>query len=46
MKSKYKISVLLSISALLLFVISLQPYAALFVFLLLSVKIVLLIKRQ
>lgn len=42
---KSKISLILNIAAVLLFVISLQPYAAVFVFVFLVIKAVMLIKR-
>ena len=44
-KGKTNLSVILSIIAVLLFMISLQPYAAVFAFSLLLIKVVLLIKR-
>ena len=43
-KSKSKISVLLNALALLLFVISLQPYAAVFLFVFFGIKLLMLIK--
>lgn len=43
-KNKSKISVLLNALALLLFVISLQPYAAVFLFVFLGIKVLMLIK--
>ncbi|MBO5973358.1 MAG: helix-turn-helix transcriptional regulator [Clostridia bacterium] len=42
---KSKISLVLNIAAVLLFVISLQPYAAVFVFVFLIIKAILLIKK-
>lgn len=42
---KSKISLILNIAAVLLFVISLQPYAAVFVFVFLVIKAMMLIKR-
>ena len=45
-KGKYPLSVMWSILSLMLFTVSLQPYAAVFVFCLLAVKVVFLIKRQ
>ena len=43
-KIKAKISLALGIAALLLFIISLQPYAAVFAFLLLAVKVLMTVK--
>jgi len=45
-KSKSIISLLLSVALVLLFIISLQPYAAVFIFVLLAIKAVMLIKWQ
>ena len=42
---KSKISLILNIAAVLLFVISLQPYAAVFVFVFLVIKEMMLIKK-
>ena len=44
LKLKSRLSVLFSIFAVILFVLSLQPYAAIFLFLLLIIKIMILIK--
>ena len=44
--SKTMISLVLGVSSVLLFIISLQPYAAVFAFLLLIVKAIMLIKHQ
>ena len=44
LKLKYRISVLFNIFVVLLFVLSLQPYAAIFLFLLLIIKILMLVK--
>lgn len=46
LKSKTTVSLVLGIISVLLFVISLQPYAAVFAFTLLSIKTLMLIKRQ
>ena len=46
LKSKTAASLALGIISVLLFVISLQPYAAVFVFTLLAIKTLMLIKRQ
>lgn len=46
MKCKYTVSLAVNAFAVLLFTLSLQPYAAVFVFVLLSVKVFVLIKRQ
>ena len=43
-KYKYLISIILTISTTLLFIISLQPYAAIFTFIFLIIKLILLIK--
>ena len=45
-RSKYYISLLLNIIVVLLFVISLQPYASAFLFLFLIIKVFLLVKSQ
>lgn len=45
-KAKTKISLAISALTLLLFVLSLQPYAAVFVFLLLAMKVILLLRRK
>ncbi len=45
-KNKSKISLILNTMAILLFIISTQPYAAAFMFVLLIIKALLLIKRQ
>jgi transcriptional regulator with XRE-family HTH domain len=45
-KAKHKISCLLSMMGMLLFVISTQPYAAVFLFVFLMIKVFLLMKRQ
>ncbi len=44
-KSKIKISIILSVISVLLFVISLQPYASVYTFALLAIKVIMLIKR-
>ena len=46
LKSKSKISLSMGTAAVLLFIISSQPYAAVFAFVLLTIKALLLIKRQ
>ena len=45
LKSKTKISIILSVISVLLFVMSLQPYAYVFAFTLLAIKVIMLIKR-
>ena len=45
-RSKTVISLLLDVFAMLLFVISQQPYAAVYIFVFLAVKTILLIKRR
>lgn len=45
-KYKVKISLTLSIISALLFTVSLQPYAAIYTFALLAIKVILLIKRR
>ena len=45
-KYKHRISIILSAASVLLFVISLQPYPAIFIFLLLVVKMFVLLKRN
>jgi transcriptional regulator with XRE-family HTH domain len=46
LKIKSKLSLLLTIGCVLLFILSLQPYAAVFLFIFLTVKVFLLIKKQ
>jgi transcriptional regulator with XRE-family HTH domain len=46
LKSKTNSSVLLGIASVLLFVVSSQPYAAVFAFVLLAIKVFILIKRR
>lgn len=46
MKAKAPVSLLLNAAAVLLFMLSLQPYAAAFAFAILSIKALVLIKRQ
>jgi len=46
LKSKTNISLLLGMASVLLFVVSSQPYAAVFAFVLLAIKVFLLIKRR
>lgn len=45
-RSKYRLSLLLNAAGVLLFIISLQPYAAAFLFLFLAIKALMLIKWQ
>ena len=45
-KAKRKISLVFGVAAMLLFIISRQPYAAVFTFSLLTIKVIMLIKRQ
>ena len=45
-KSKYKISLLSSVLGVIIFVISLQPYAAAFLFVFLMIKVLTLIKKK
>lgn len=45
-QNKHKISVILSVASVILFVLSLQPYPAVFVFLFLSAKVFMLLKRK
>ncbi len=44
-QGKYKISLTLNTAAILLFIISLQPYAAVFLFIFLAIKVLILLKR-
>ena len=46
LKSKTNISLLLGMASVLLFVVSSQPYAAVFAFVLLAIKVFILIKRR
>ena len=46
LRSKHKVSLVLSAAAALLFIISLQPYAAAFLFIFLIIKVFMLIKWQ
>ena len=46
LKSKTNISLLIGMASVLLFVVSSQPYAAVFAFVLLAIKVFLLIKRR